>query len=199
MKRFATIIMMIFLVALSYAQLPFSKGIVGGVNLTNYGGGDVDDIDVSSKAGVAGGIFMEFKLLNISVAPEVLYVKAGAEYEGDYSGVPVTYSDRLSYIQIPVMGRFYLPFLPLLKPYVTAGPYFNYLLSAKTEFKVNGQTEELDLDNVSKKQDSGVKIGVGLKLTRIAVSARYSMGLSKIRKDADVKNKAAELMLSIYF
>lgn len=197
MKKFTLILGLVLLVSLAQAQI--ATGITGGLNVSKYGGGDVQDVDLNSKAGIMGGIFAEIKLLNISVAPELLYVQAGAKYDGNLFGQPVTIEDKLQYIQVPVMGRFYLPFLPLLKPYVTAGPYFNYLLSAKTKMTVAGQSDEEDTKDAFKSADTGIKIGVGVKLTKLAVAARYSMGMSKIAKDADVKNKGVELMVSIYF
>lgn len=196
MKKLIVISIILVFFSLSWGQI--SMGVTGGINFTNYGGGDVNQINPNSKAGIAGGIFAELKILNLSVAPELLYVQAGAKYDGDILGNPASIEDKLQYFQIPILARFYLPMI-ILKPYITAGPYYNYLVAAKSKIEISGQTEENDTKDLFKKQDVGVKLGVGVKLAKLSVAARYSLGLSKISKDADVKNKSVELFLSIYF
>jgi hypothetical protein len=196
MKKSMLFFVFLMMISLSWGQLSF--GITGGVNLANYGGGDVDQINPDSKAGIAGGIFAELKLLNLSVAPELLYVRAGSKWQGTDGTNQISYDDKLSYIQIPVLARFYLPMIAI-HPYVTAGPYFNYLVDASTTLTLNGVENTIDSQDRFKKQDVGVKIGVGVKLLKFSAAVRYSLGLTKIDKNADVKNKAVELMVSLYF
>ncbi|MCK5075339.1 MAG: PorT family protein, partial [Calditrichia bacterium] len=169
MKKIVLIFLMVaLLTTMGFSQIKF--GITGGVNMSKFTG-DVDELDPTFKAGMAGGIFAEAGLLGFSVAPEVLYVMKGSKFEL----LGAEYSASYNYIEVPILARFYIPMV-IIKPFITAGPYYSMLLSANQEVTFEGNTEEFDVKDDMESQDFGIKIGAGLKLTKFTVMARYSMG-----------------------
>lgn len=196
MKKLLLVLFMItILTSIGFSQI--SMGITGGVNMSKFTG-DVKDIDPSFKMGVAGGAFAEVGFLGLSIAPEALFVMKGSKFE--IAGE--SYESKYTYLEVPVLARYYIPSI-IIKPFITAGPYYSMLLSAK-EDKFNETTMEYDKDVDVKddleSQDFGIKIGAGIKLSKLTVMARYSMGLKATNKEGDdKKNATMELMAAFTF
>ncbi|MCK5075772.1 MAG: PorT family protein [Calditrichia bacterium] len=191
-KLFFVLFMVVMLSSMGFSQI--SYGITCGVNMSKFTG-DVKDIDPSFKAGIAGGVVAEVGLLGLSVAPEVLFVMKGSKFKLN----DVEYSSKYNYIEVPVLARYYIPSI-VIKPFITAGPYYSMLLSANEKYTINGNSKEDDVKDTMESQDFGLKVGVGIKLSKLTVMARYSMGLKATNKEGDdKKNATMELMAAFTF
>ncbi len=192
MRKLMIILAIILTMTVSgFSQIDF--GVAGGLNFSEFGGDDIDELNPDMKAGVSGGLYAEIGLFGISVAPEVLYTMKGSNLEFD----DVEITTKLTYIEVPVLARLYLPF-PIIHPFITAGPYFSTLLTAENEYTYGGETETDDVKDDLESTSTGIKIGAGIKLSRLTLSARYSMGMKNIAKETDLfemKNKSFELMV----
>ena len=169
----------------TYAQ-KFQVGVKGGVNISNYTGGD---IDTKALVGFHLGGTMHFWLGdNFAISPEVLFSSQGAKY--DQAGTETNL--KVSYIQVPVMAkyRFNGGF------YLEAGP--------QVGFKVG---EDADIPNQTIEdfaQSLDVSIGAGLGFhgkSGLGIGARYLAGISKVGDfdsndiDPDFKNSVIQVSL----
>jgi hypothetical protein len=154
--------------SMAWAQ-PFSVGIVGGVPLT----GGLSDV-TQSGVDVISRTFSKSKLYIVGAMVEVhLPLGLGIEADGLYRPVnsamdlqvipqPVAhYSENVATWEFPILGKYRFKFLPLLKPFIEAGPSFRTTGSGLSWVSGKGITA-----------GAGVEIKV-IKL-RIAPEIRYT-------------------------
>jgi hypothetical protein len=165
----------------------FQLGIKGGVNISNFYGGDFHTIDNKALVGFHAGGFVNFQFGDhFSLQPEVLFSSQGAKLEsvGESDNV------RISYINVPVMlkyrftGGFYLE----------AGPQIG--------FKVDESIGDQQVDNFAKSTDLSVAGGLGFHSSSgLGIGARYTAGVSKVGDfnansiDPDFKNGVIQVSL----
>lgn len=155
-------------------------GVKGGVNFATIRG---NDLDVDSKTGFHVGGVAELKLGDkFSLQPELLYTELGTKDSDNEL--------TLNYISVPVMAKFYL-----LEGFsVEAGPQFSFLVKDELETPVgilNPQTEDFDF---------GLNVGLGYNFNNgLFVQSRYTLGVSPIQENPDVKNGAFQLSLGYQF
>lgn len=166
----------IFLVAIAVMAFGFANaqqtrfGIKGGLNLTSFAGGNY--YDAKSLVGFQVGGFAEIKVIErLSIQPEVLFSTQGAKFDGGSFG---DFDDKLNYINIPVLAKFYIT-----KQFtVEGGPQLGFLVSAKSD----GHDSKDNFKSV----DTGFNFGAGYNFTdNVSVNLRYTVGLSNIA-DYDV-------------
>ncbi|MBO9561321.1 MAG: PorT family protein [Niastella sp.] len=172
--------------ATSFAQT-FQLGIKGGVNVSNFTGGNFENIDKKSLVGFHAGGFVSFFLGdNFAIQPEVLFSSQGAKLKNAGNEQNL----KVSYINVPVMlkyrfnGGFYLE----------AGPQIG--------FKVNEKTDDMQIDDFAKSTDLSVAGGLGFHSSMgLGIGARYTAGLSKVGDfdagniDPDFKNGVIQVSL----
>jgi opacity protein-like surface antigen len=153
-------------------------GVKAGVNFANLNY-EMDGFSISPKSivGVQVGGFAEIMVAEkFAVQPELLFSTEGAKVSsgGDSSTI------NLSYINIPVMAKFY----PAESFSIEAGPQIGFLMSAKE--KSDG--EKQDVKNSVKSINFGVNFGAGYNFTdNLLVNLRYNLGLSDINDDKDLE------------
>lgn len=172
--------------ATSFAQT-FQLGIKGGVNISNFTGGNFENLDKKSLVGFHAGGFVSFFFGdNLALQPEVLFSSQGAKLEnaGDKQNL------KVSYINVPVLlkyrfnGGFYLE----------AGPQIG--------FKVNESTDDMPVEDFARSTDLSVAGGLGFHSSSgLGIGARYTAGLSKVGDfdagniDPDFKNGVIQVSL----
>lgn len=148
----------------SYSQ--FTYGAKLGVGRSNY-----SDIHSESKArfGLNAGGVIKYEIgrtYQQFIQGELLYVSHG-ENNGDIKS-------HVNYISLPVLYKHYLSDKDR-DLYLEVGPYFSYAISEKLdpyEFEY-----ESSANNVLRKFDLGVGIGVGYSFNRqIELGLRYNFG-----------------------
>ena len=172
----------------SFSPLLFAQGFqIGakaGVNISNFTGGNFEDVSKSALVGFHIGGLINFMFgSSVSLQPEVLFSTQGAKLEK--AGVEEDF--KVSYVNIPIMlkykfnGGFYLE----------AGPQFGFLNKAE----LNGNSIE---DNI-KKSDVSLGLGVGWDLPiGLKLDARYNMGLTDNSDDPayeTIKSQVFQLSL----
>lgn len=174
------IVMAILLIAGSTqmnAQLKL--GIKGGVNFANVDGGP-DGIDYKSKTGFHAGAVAEIKFGgNLAIQPELLYSSQGTKIEGagDFN---------LDYVSVPVLVKYYI-ISDLLS--IEAGPQFSFLVDDS-----NDVAGDIGDGGDNKSFDFAVAGGIGLNITKsLFAQARYTVGLTEVSKNADIKNSVFQL------
>lgn len=178
-------------------------GVKGGVNFANLSG---DTEDASLKVGFHVGGFAEIKVSDkFSVQPELLYSTQGAKFDESVDGVDIESKLNLSYLNIPVMAKFYVA----EKFSLEAGPQIGFLLSAKAkgEGTENGITisAEQDVKDSFESIDFGLNFGAGYDFTEnLSAGVRYNLGLSNIAKteegdDSKIQNSVFSLSIGYKF
>lgn len=181
----------IMLTAVAVMAFAFSNaqetrfGVKAGANLSNFSG-DVED--TKSLFGFHVGGFAEFKLSDkFAIQPELLFSTQGAKSEESGDGFKVENKSNLSYINVPVMAKYYI----VEKFSVEAGPQIGFLVSAKekSEATIEGlgsvSTDE-DAKDFYESINFGVNFGAGYDFTEnLSVGLRYNLGLSNIAKTED--------------
>ncbi|MEO6174773.1 MAG: porin family protein [Flavobacterium circumlabens] len=172
-------------IAFAFSNAQETKfGVKGGVNLSTLTG-DVED--ATSKAGFHVGGFAEFKISDkFSIQPEVLYSTQGAKEKGqvDFNGAvyDVEMDYKLAYINVPILAKYYVA----EKFSLEAGPQIGFLVSAKGEATVGGNSAEDDIKDSFESIDFGVDFGAGYDFTEnLSVGLRYNLGLANLAKDAE--------------
>jgi outer membrane immunogenic protein len=182
MKKAALLLVLVCVfVSVGFAQLGFSKGIIGGMNIATVSGADVSS-DVKSITGYAAGVYLQFSPPGpFAVEAEGLYSMKGSKVDVFGS----TSTTNAAYVDIPVLLKFYFP-VPVVSPYLCAGPVYSTLLSAKV--KTTGiLSRETDVKDQMASSDFGLVFGAGLSFSSLRVDARYNMGLSALDKDGNLK------------
>lgn len=174
--------------ATGFAQT-FQLGIKGGVNVSNFTGGDFKDLDNKALVGFHAGGFVTFFLGdNFAIQPEVLFSTQGAKLENAGNEQNL----KVSYVNVPVLlkyrftGGFYLE----------AGPQFG--------FKVSEKTDDMQIDDFAKSTDVSIAGGLGFHSNMgLGIGARYTAGISKVgdfdSQDIDPDFKNGVIQVSLFY
>lgn len=175
-----TVIAVFGLVKVNAQEIKF--GAKAGINLASISGDNTENIDAvtSFNFGLVAEIPISEKF---SFQPELMYSGQGYSFNDN--------TIALSYLNIPLMGKYYLTKGLSLE----AGPQVGFLLSAKNE--------SIDVKDSFKTLDFGLNFGVGYKLENgLNFGARYNLGLSDINNidGFNSKNKNGVFQVSVgYF
>ncbi len=192
--KFSKSVTMLFLLAVSitFMQHSYSQstgfGIEGGLNLSNIS--VTPDITTNGRAGFTVGGFADIGVSRlISIRPGLRYVMKGFSSSGN----GVTFTDRLGYLEIPVLLKINFP-LTEVKPYIMAGPTLGIQLSASEEATNGVQTQTSDASTVFETIDFGLFFGSGLEFhiankTDMFIGGGYSLGLSNVVKIPNISGK----------
>lgn len=165
------------------AQIKF--GIKAGANFNSLKFNQ-DLFNDDNRAGFNGGVMLEFTmpLIGVGMDASVMYVhRSGEDFkELDASGNEISTSTSRDYIDIPLNLKYKLS-LPgigsLVKPFVTTGPSFAFLVSKKNinEFIKN------------KSCDIAWNFGFGIELfSHVQVAASYGLGLTNTLEYVGIGN-----------
>jgi len=189
MKKVIFVLMLSVISVAVIAQV--TVGLKAGTNITNFSGGDFDEVKKKAIVGFHGGGYLNFSLGAISLQPEILFSTQGARIDS----VSGSYDWKVNYLTVPVMfkyrsaGGFYLE----------AGPQFGFKLSEEVKYKT--------IDAFATDLDLSAGIGLGFQSSGgFGIGARYLAGLSKVGDfdpsesggiDPDFKNSV--LQLGVFF
>jgi hypothetical protein len=182
------IVVFLFISLASFSQISF--GLKAGANISNFTGGDFDDVKKKALVGFHGGAYLRISLLRFSLQPEAIVSTQGAKIE-DGSGD--SHNWKITYANIPVMLQYRMG----LGFYVEAGPQFG--------FKLGDNMEDQTIGDFARDLDLSAALGLGLRTKKgLGVGARYTAGLSKVGDfepssgvDPDFKNAVVQLSLYI--
>jgi len=177
MKKTLLTFSMIILSVIAFSQAKVALGLKAGANFANT---NIDNSE--SITAFHAGAYGLVKLANIGIQPEVLFSKQGNELAGGEEF-------DFSYVNIPVMLKFYLP----LGLNLQAGPQFGILTNAENN-------DGVDISESFKDSDLSAVLGAGWDAPfGLQFSARYILGLSDISDDAnfddDVKNRTFQVSI----
>ena len=143
------IFIVLFLLAVMNAGAQnFQLGVKGGVNMSNFTGGDFGDVEKKALVGFHVGGFTRFLFgKNLALQPEVLFSSQGAKLEDATDEQNI----KINYVNIPIM----LQFITDGGFYLEAGPQFG--------FKVSEDVPDMPVDDYAKSTDVALALGLGLQ------------------------------------
>jgi len=175
----------------------WSVGPEVGFSFSKYG---KDASTNDYKSGAIGGVFLTYSILNtFAVTTKLLYSQKGASFESSDT------KQTLNYIEVPVIGRFFLNKEGNFRPNIFVGPSFGFLAGATNKV---GSNDRVDIDgykDIFNNFDFGVTGGLGFNFlisdeTYFIIDARYTQGLSDITKaNGNVNNNAFGLTAGLSF
>jgi hypothetical protein len=157
-----------------------NAGIKGGYNLAavNFDGNG----ETGQRHGFHVGVYGEsFISESFSIQPELMYSQQG--YEIKDSNGNVTFTQKLNYINLPIMLKVY----PAKSFFLEAGPQIGLAISNKEEYSgFFNSSQEYNPNNF----DWGMNFGAGFKTdSGISFGARYHLGLGDLYDEAKAYNR----------
>jgi len=176
MKRIGILFVLTTALTVTTAQAQVRFGVKGGVNLSNARFDDAADFKSKSVSGYYLGPTIEAMLgqggLGVDVA--LLYSNKGFRFKSDEQNGNV----KNSYIEVPANLKFKLG-LPLVNPYVVAGPYIDFRVGGKETWEVIK----------AKSFGAGLNFGIGVQLVNaLQIGLNYSLALTDNYSTFDAKN-----------
>lgn len=177
------------------AQAPLvphpTVGILAGVNLAKVSGNDVTD--ASNRTGFIGGLYVTFHIASgFGIEPEALYSMQGAKQNDP------EFTLKLDYVQVPVLLRYDVQTHAPVHPFVMVGPSFGFKVACKVS-SGSSSASCADAEITPKSFDMGGMAGAGVAFGKLSVSARYTMGFSKIADNSDAKNRVISVLAGLAF
>ncbi|MBN8688965.1 MAG: PorT family protein [Chitinophagales bacterium] len=189
MKKVCLAVVTVLLAQFSFAQ-HFQLGVKGGVNISNFTGGNFDAVKKKALVGFQGGLYLNFKAGAFGLQPELLVSSQGAKIDTINAG---SYDWKVTYINVPVMAQFRLQ----------GGFYFE--LGPQVGFKIADEISNSTIDEFAKGLDLSAAAGLGIRGKKgYGIGARYTAGISKVGDfsgtsniNPDFKNGVLQVSLSI--
>ncbi len=164
-----------------------------GINISK-----VTNSDSKTKVGLVAGVEAEYGIAeNFGLQFGVLY-----SMQGDKPKVG-SGSDKLDYINIPIMAQYYV--IPGLA--IKAGVQPGFLVRAKEKFDYeNGGIAvhtDADIKDACNKVDFSIPVGISYEYKSFVLDARYNIGLTKVYKsdysDKSCRNSVFAITLGYKF
>ncbi|ANE51439.1 porin family protein [Flavisolibacter tropicus] len=161
-------------------------GIKAGVNISNFTGGNFENVEKEALVSGYGGAFWRIRFGDLlALQPEVLFSSQGAKLKS----ATEAFDAKINYINVPIVLQVYFGSF-----YVEGGPQFG--------FKVSEDVPDQSAEDFAKSSDLSAALGLGYE-TKIGlgISGRYTIGISKVGDfdsgniDPDFKNGVIQLGL----
>ncbi|GAB3692699.1 hypothetical protein GCM10027592_11890 [Spirosoma flavus] len=139
--------------------------------------------------GVSAGVFLMYSSLNhFGLSADVLYSQRGT----DYNDGRIKFKQRVNYLEIPVLARYFLTLEGNFRPNVFIGPSLGIKLNAKRldGQYLSGTGPVINSDNSSDFNDLDLGASGGFQLNwgtgnrqHFLIDARYTLGLSNVQSN----------------
>jgi opacity protein-like surface antigen len=215
---FLVVLLAVFIALPAGAQV--NLGVIGGLNIANLSGEDVDGekIDFSGRTTFGVGGVLDIGLNeNVSLRLEPMYLQKGAKVDLTDSDLgTATFTFKGAYLEVPALFKVAFG-TSSTRPYLMVGPTIGFNLSSKLGLRAPGFSAEIDAKEIVKSTDFGLAFGAGVSFpagaSSIFVEGRYALGLSDIAQagtlelegeelpfeEVEVKTKGVQLMAGIAF
>ena len=155
-------------------------------NLTEFKGTD-------PRVGVVAGVEGEYQASDIiSVSAGVLYSMQGSKYEKELGKLKSKSTNKLDYINVPIMANVYVTKGLAVKLGVQPG----FMVSGSENSKLNipvasiGGTHDVKAKSV----DFSIPVGLSYEYNNFQLDARYNWGLTKAFENSKAKNSVFQFI-----
>lgn len=198
MKKFLASALML----LAASTATFAQHAVGSFTLQPKVGMNVASLTKSdnydSRIGLAAGVEGEYQVSDIfSLSLGAIYSQQGNKIDKTIAGQSFKYTNKLDYVNVPVMANVYV--VPGLAVKLGVQPGFNVNSKGKavanTVIGSTDKTVELDAKSV----DFSIPVGLSYEYKGVVLDARYNWGLTKVWDGSDSKNSVFQFTLGYKF
>jgi hypothetical protein len=197
MKKITIAVLCLFMIGMTAnAQLKF--GLKGGLTLAKMEFEDDEGKNTKFNTGFHIGALVALDLpLGLEFETGLYLNQKGFKIEESFEGETFTMSIVPLYIDVPLKLNYKIEAGPAAI-FFGAGPTISYGIGGKYKFEGMGEEESEDIswgndeeEDDFKPLDLGIGIQLGVRFSKIQVSASYDMGLSNINtyEDFVIKNK----------
>lgn len=187
----------------------YAQHAVGSINLQPKIGMNVAMLTDADKAdpriGLAAGLEAEYQATDLlSISAGVMYSMQGNKYNWSYDKYSATVTNKLDYVNIPIMANVYV--VPGLA--VKLGIQPGFLVSDKATSKVDTGNDNInDLINKNlpkgklnaKSFDFSIPVGISYEYANFQIDARYNLGVTNAFDYGKSKNSVFQLTLGYKF
>ena len=160
-------------------------------NLTEVKGSD-------PRVGLVAGVEGEYQASDIfSVSAGVLYSMQGSKYEYELLNQKYKSTNKLDYINVPIMANVYVTKGLAVKLGVQPG--FNVSSSNKQEVNTFAGSGSSTFDVKAKSVDFSIPVGLSYEYNNFQLDARYNWGLTKAFENSKAKNSVFQITLGYKF
>ena len=180
----------------------FAQHAVGSFNLQPKVGVSIANLtDIKGtdpRVGVVAGVEGEYQASDIiSVSAGVLYSMQGSKYEKELGKLKSKSTNKLDYINVPIMANVYVTKGLAVKLGVQPG--FNVSSSNKQEVNTFAGSGSSTFDVKAKSVDFSIPVGLSYEYNNFQLDARYNWGLTKAFENGKAKNSVFQITLGYKF
>lgn len=180
----------------------FAQHAVGSFNLQPKVGVSIANLtelkDTDPRVGVVAGVEGEYQASDIiSVSAGVLYSMQGSKYEYELLNQKYKSTNKLDYINVPIMANVYVTKGLAVKLGVQPG--FNVSSSNKQEVNTFAGSGSSTFDVKAKSVDFSIPVGLSYEYNNFQLDARYNWGLTKTFENSKAKNSVFQITLGYKF
>ena len=180
----------------------FAQHAVGSFNLQPKVGVSIANLtelkDTDPRVGVVAGVEGEYQASDIiSVSAGVLYSMQGSKYEYKLGNLNYKKTNKLDYINVPIMANVYVTKGLAVKLGVQPG--FNVSSSNKQEVNTFAGSGSSTFDVKAKSVDFSIPVGLSYEYNNFQLDARYNWGLTKAFENGKAKNSVFQITLGYKF
>ena len=180
----------------------FAQHAVGSFNLQPKVGVSIANLtelkDTDPRVGVVAGVEGEYQASDIiSVSAGVLYSMQGSKYEYELLNQKYKSTNKLDYINVPIMANVYVTKGLAVKLGVQPG--FNVSSSNKQEVNTFAGSGSSTFDVKAKSVDFSIPVGLSYEYSNFQLDARYNWGLTKAFENGKAKNSVFQITLGYKF
>ena len=169
----------------------FAQHAVGSFNLQPKVGVSIANLTESKgsdpRVGVVAGVEGEYQ------ASDIFSVSAGVLYSMQGTKVTADATNRLDYINVPIMANVYV--VKGLAVKLGVQPGFN----VSNKLKANNLKAIKNYVNDAQSVDVSIPVGLSYEYNNLQLDARYNWGVSKAFKWSDAKNSVFQITLGYKF
>ncbi|MDR8394542.1 PorT family protein [Aliifodinibius sp. S!AR15-10] len=183
-KTVAALAMCLMIAAASYAQ-GIKFGVKAGADFSNWGGDDVENLNLDMNYGYHFGGFAEIPLTRVINLESGLYLsRKGFRTKEEILGVKMDLNNTSSYLDLPVLAKY-----AVTRNYsLMFGPQFSYLLDNKLTLKAAGEKESDNSVQGFNRFDLGLVAGMGYQFENgLLLSTNYDFGLTTLDDETNMK------------
>ncbi|NJN27940.1 MAG: PorT family protein [Cyclobacteriaceae bacterium] len=179
-------------------------GLHGGANFSRMdftNNPEYKFTEIKAQSGFLGGVVVQFiPEKHAGLQAEFNYSQKGWIEMDTTMGKELQYKNKLDYVELPILTHINIG-AGNFRGLLNLGPYLGYALNSSTKLTNlqtgTSQTTKHDFDNDKDNRiDFGLLLGFGfeyrLALGKLAIEARYSIGLGDLNKDKASQSEVSQ-------
>jgi len=187
-------------------QAQMRWGVKGGINFSHV---TVSEENVGKYVNGATGYhigpvieYMQNKFSSAGIEAALLFTRKGFDIDGGSLAKMRVMND---YIEIPVNLKWRVN-LPVIKPFLSVGPYFNFRVGGKGEWSLgilSGSSSSSSGPLESQDFNAGLNLGAGFDIMNVQLGLNFNWGLTDAYKipvmDITAKDRTFALTAAVMF